>query len=406
VLHVDRRLPLVAVDLSYHVGQMHDGKHPGLAHLVEHLMFRGTRDLADGELHRRLLSAGARETNATTHLERTSYHTIVPADQLPLALWLESNRMGHLSAAIDDAKVDQERRTTIDEWQYRIESERDGTAAITIWDALFPPGHPYRHARPVSIRRLRTHHVRAFVQDRLGPANATLVLAGDLPADVRVLVERTFGRRDGGVRPQAREVRLPPQRRERRLERTSSIAATSLVLIAWPTAGLYDPGDAEADVFSDVLAAGRLDAMLDQIAPSMFAATHVSQQSHIGQSSLLISAHGVASVDTSTMLIALDMVLELLRTDPITAREIARARKRISIRSLRGLQRLDQRARKMQTYVASGKPPDWIDEDLARYAAVDESAIARFIRDELARERRVVVLAEPAEGHEWAHDDD
>lgn len=397
VLHVDRRLPLVAVNLTYHVGFMHDGEHPGLAHLVEHLMFRGTRHMADGELGSRLFEAGARGTNAQTSEDQTSYHTVVPKGQLPLALWLESDRMGHLLPAITEEHVRQEVQTTIDEWEDRVQSERDGVTTAAMWDALFPEGHPFHHARPEAIARLRSRSVRAFVSRHLGPANATLVLAGDLPADVREQVQRYFGHRRGGARPAVPPGVVRSLTQEERISRTSELAAIPMVLVAWATPGLYEPGDAEADVLAATLEAGRLSAMVEHEAPGIFIAIHARQFSHPQQSAFVVAAQGVASAHPPQMLAAIDAVLERLRAQSLTAADVRRARRHFTIRTLRGLQRLEAKAVRMQLYVEAGKSPDWLDEDLARYAAVDEVAVSHFVAQHLPADQRVVVMAYPAE---------
>lgn len=398
VLHVDRRLPLVAVDLTYHVGTMHDGEHPGLAHLVEHVMFRGTRHMADGELERRLFEAGARGTNAETSEDQTSYHTVVPAGQLPLALWLESDRMAHLGSAITDEHVRQEVQTTIDEWEDRVQSERDGVTAAALWDALFPEGHPYHMARPATIAWLRPSHARGFVERYVGPANATLVLAGDLPADVRAQVERYFGHRRGGTRPTTPPGIGRTLTREERISRKSELAAIPMVLVAWATPGLYEPGDAEADVLAATLEAGRLEAMVEQEAPGIFIGTYARQVSHMGQSAFVIAAQGVSSAGPLRMLEAIDAVLGRLRTQSLSPADVRRARRHYTIQTLRGLQRLEHKAGRMQLYVSAGRSPDWLDEDLARYEAVDAAAVGAFVREHLPADRRVVVLAYPAEG--------
>ncbi|MEM9454761.1 MAG: pitrilysin family protein [Myxococcota bacterium] len=397
VLHVDRRLPLVAVNLTYHVGFMHDGDHPGLAHLVEHLMFRGTGHLADGELGSRLFEAGARGTNAQTSEDQTSYHTVVPKGQLPLALWLESDRMGHLLPAITDEHVGQEIQTTIDEWEDRVQSERDGVTAAAMWDALFPAGHPFHQARPDAIARLQSRSVRAFVSRYIGPANATLVLAGDLPADVRAQVQRYFGHRRGGARPAAPPGVVRSLTGEERIRRTSELAAVPMVLVAWATPGLHEPGDAEADVLAATLEAGRLSAMVEHEAPGIFIAIQAHQFSQQQQSAFVVAAQGVASARPPQMLAAIDAVLERLRAQSLTAADVRRARRHFAVQTLRGLQRLEDKAVRMQLYIEAGKSPDWLDEDLARYAAVDQLAVSTFVTQYLPADRRVVVMAYPVE---------
>jgi len=395
VLHVDRRLPVVAVDLSYHVGSMHDGEHPGVAHLVEHLMFRGTAHLADGELSSRLYDAGARGTNAATRHDHTIYHTVVPASQLPLVLWLESDRMAHAEEAFTDVRVRQEIATTIDEWEDRVDSERDGTTAEAMWSALFPPGHPFHPASPRLIERLLPHHARAFVRRYYGPANATLILAGDLPGDVREQVERAFGHRTGGQRPpRPAGLRRQPAHGQR-VDRVSALASTPTVVMAWPTPGLYAPGDAEADVLALTLGADRLRAMLERLAPETFLAVHARQLSRPEQSLFVLAAQGVAAADPERMIAALDAVLEALRTEPLGPGDLRRARRRLAVDALRAVQRVEDRAERMRLYVRAGKDPDWIDGDLARYDAVDEAAVRSFVRQQLAPTRRVIVVARP-----------
>lgn len=397
VLHVDRGLPLVALDLSYRVGSMHDGAHPGVAHLVEHLMFRGTDHMADGELSARLYDAGARGTNAATRYDHTAYHTVVPTDQLPLALWLESDRMGHMLPALTDDKVHEEIETTIDEWEDRIDSERDGTTAEAMWSALFPPGHPFHPSPPTLIERLEPSHARDFVGRYYGPANATLILAGDLPADIREQVQRYFGHRTGGTRP-AEPVGVEQEpTQERRVVRTSALSSTPMVLMAWPSPGVYEPGDADADVLAATLNADRLLPLLEAEAPEVFVAVHARQLSRRRQSLFVLSTQGVASAEPQRMAEAMDAVLERLRAQSLAPGDLRRARRRFTVDALRGLQRLELKAERMRLYVGAGKSPDWLDEDLARYAAVDEASVSAFIREQLTAERRVVVLAPPGQ---------
>jgi zinc protease len=396
VLHVDRRLPLVAVDLSYHVGWMHDGEHHGLAHLVEHVMFRGTRDLPDGGPLSLLQDADAVGTNASTTTDRTSYHTVVPADQLPVALWLESHRMAHLVPALSDRNVRQEQQTTIDEWE-RSASDPEGELGLVLRDVLFPAGHPLHEVRPAYIRRLRLEDVQRFVERHHGPANATLVLAGDLPDDVYEQVERYFGHRRGGERPPAVDVTMAPRAEELRVVRTATLSNAATVIMAWPTPGLYEAGDAEADVLATVLAAGRLQEQLEARAPGVFLDTYVRQVSRVGQSMFMLAARGTSTGLPLQMQAALDEVLAELRETPLSPADVRRARRRLVTSHLRGIQRLEQRAARMQMYVAAGKPPGWVEEDIARFDAIDEIKVASFVRTHLAPEHRVLMLSYPAE---------
>lgn len=390
VLHVDRRLPLVAVDLAYHVGWAHDGAQAGLAHLVEHLMFRGTRDVGDGEHLVLLQAGGAIGVNARTDDDATRYHAVVPRDALPLALWLESNRMARVR--LTGEHVTQEIQTTVDEWETRVQSELRGLSHEALWNALFPAGHPFHRASPDDIRRLGLADAQAFVHRYHGPANATLVLAGDLPPDVRGQVEHAFGARAGGEAPR----RAAPQRRlesEHRITRRDAMSTKPFVLVGWLTPGLFEPGDAAADVLAATLDGDRLRTMADRHDPGAILELEVGQVSLAGQSVFVVAAEGTSSATPERMLAIVDAILDEVRAATLDPDDVVRARKRFATDKLRGVQRIDQRAALMQTYVTTGHAPDWLDQDLARYAAVDVDAVAAFVRDHLPRERRVVVLA-------------
>lgn len=390
ILHVDRRLPMVAVDLGYHVGWAHDGAQPGLAHLVEHLMFRGTRDVEDGDHLVLLQRSGATGVNARTEDDVTRYHALVPRDALPLALWLESNRMARVRLTGDH--VAQEVQTTVDEWETRVQSELRGLSHESLWNALFPAGHPFHRASPTDIRRLGLADAEGFVQRRYGPANATLVLAGDLPSDVRAQVELAFGARSGGEAP----VGVVPQRRieaEQRIARRDAMSTKPFVLIGWLTPGLFEPGDAEADVLAATLDGDRLRTLADRHDAGAILELEVGQVSLAGQSVFVFAAEGTSSTTPLRMLAVLDAILDEVRAARLDPADVVRARKRFGTDKLRAVQRIDQRAALMQAYVASGRDPDWLEHDLARYAAVDVDAVAAFVRDHLPQERRVVVLS-------------
>ncbi|MCX4247398.1 M16 family metallopeptidase [Paraliomyxa miuraensis] len=394
VLHVDRRLPLVAVDLAYHVGWAHDGSRRGLAHLVEHLMFRGTRDVEDGEHLLLLQERGASNVNAHTDDDGTSYHALVPRDVLPLALWLEGNRMARVRLTREH--VEEELQTTIDEWESRVGSELRGLSHEALWNALFPEGHPFHRADPDDIRGLTLSDAQGFVESHYGPANATLVLAGDLPADVKAEVERAFGARRGGGAPAV----LSPRRSlqgEQRIARRDAMSTKPFVLIGWLTPGLFEPGDAEADVLAATLDGERLRTMADRHAPGTILELEMGQLSLSGQSMFVFAAEGTSAATPQGMLATLDAILDEVRAASLDPAAVVRTRKRLATGTLRAVQRVDQRASIMQAYVAAGHEPDWLDEDLARYAAVDVDAVAAFVREHLPRDRRVVVLSEAAE---------
>lgn len=388
VLLVDRRLPLVAVDLSYHVGSMHDGPRRGLAHLAEHLMFRGTTDIPDGQFRARLADAGAVGVNARTRAVDTSYHMLVSPEQLPVVMWLESDRMANLAGAVDAVVVGEERQTTIDEWEQRIESEQFGAIELAANDAMFPEGHPHHRARPAAIARLSLADVRAFSTRYYGPANATLVLVGDLPEDVHAQIQRYFGFREGGEHPPPPNFEIEALTTGNCDVRHPSAGTASVVWMAWPSPGRFEAGDAEADILADILQTeriGMLDASFQDSPPALAA----MQRSQVEQSIFILAAR----FDTAPMqqvIETLDRTMQDLRTNPPKPEEIERARLRLHTRGVMREATFEGRAALVQSYLAHGKPPDWLDQDLARYDSVDASSLAFFQARTLTKARRTL----------------
>ena len=196
IVHEDRKAPIVAVTIWYHVGSKNEvpGK-TGFAHLFEHLMFNGSENHND-EYFRPLQEVGATSMNGTTDFDRTNYFQTVPSSALDLALWLESDRMGHLLGAIDQEKLDEQRGVVQNE-KRQGDNAPYGKVFEQIITNIFPPGHPYSWEVIGSMDDLNAaslDDVKTWFETYYGPNNATLVLAGDIDAaTARQKVERYFG---------------------------------------------------------------------------------------------------------------------------------------------------------------------------------------------------------------------
>jgi zinc protease len=196
IVHEDRKAPIVAVTVWYHVGSKNEvpGK-TGFAHLFEHLMFNGSENHND-EYFRPFQEVGATSMNGTTDIDRTNYFETVPSSALDLALWMESDRMGHLLGAIDQDKLDEQRGVVQNE-KRQGDNEPYGKVFEQIVKNLFPPGHPYSWETIGSMEDLNAaslDDVKRWFQTYYGPNNATLVLAGDIDvATARRKVAHYFG---------------------------------------------------------------------------------------------------------------------------------------------------------------------------------------------------------------------
>ncbi|HEY0315361.1 MAG TPA: pitrilysin family protein, partial [Sphingomonas sp.] len=204
VVSTDRKAPVVALSVWYHVGSKDEpaGK-TGFAHLFEHLMFYGSENVPGG-IFKPLEQVGATDMNGTTSFDRTNYFETVPTPALPLALFLESDRMGHLLGAVGQQTLDRQRGVVQNE-KRQDDDQPYGLVEYSELDALFPAGHPYHHTTLGSMADLdhaSLEDVRAWFRGHYGPNNAVLVLAGDIDAaTAKPLVEKYFGDIARGPQP-------------------------------------------------------------------------------------------------------------------------------------------------------------------------------------------------------------
>jgi len=214
IVHEDRKAPIVAVSIWYHVGSKDEpeGK-TGFAHLFEHLMFNGSEN-HDAEFFEPLEQVGATAMNGTTWFDRTNYFENVPTPALELTLWLESDRMGHLLGAVTQEKLDEQRGVVQNE-KRQGDSQPYGKVEYRYLEGVFPPGHPYRHSTIGSMADLDAaslEDVHQWFKDYYGAANTVLVLAGDInTAEATALAQKYFGDIPAGP-PVKRMLAMVPER--------------------------------------------------------------------------------------------------------------------------------------------------------------------------------------------------
>ena len=213
ILHRDHRLPLVAVDLWYHVGSRDERPgRTGLAHLFEHMLFQGSAHVGVND-HFRLVQQIGGVANGSTWYDRTNYYETLPAHALELGLWLEADRMGFLLEALTDEKLETQRSVVRNERRQRVDNAPYGRASEALFELLYPEGHPYRW--PVigtdeDIQAATRSDVEDFFRLYYAPGNAVLTLAGDFePARALDLAERYFGELRGERAPTRPTAALP-----------------------------------------------------------------------------------------------------------------------------------------------------------------------------------------------------
>ena len=280
VVHTDRKAPVVAIAAWYNVGSKDEpAGQTGYAHLFEHIgLFNPTENLPGG-LMEPLRAMGATDWNGTTWFDRTNFFQTVPTSAVERALYMESDRMGHLLGALSQERLDNQRGVVQNE-KRQGDNQPYGLVYYTALENLLPPGHPYRHSTIGSMADLDAaslEDLRQWHRDNYGPNNAVLVLAGDIDtAQARTLVQRYFGHIPRGAQNEPAEADIPtlPARIDKTLH--DRVPNTRLIRY-WIVPGMLDEAAADLDVAAAVfggLASSRLDNALvrgDQTATSVTA---------------------------------------------------------------------------------------------------------------------------------------
>ncbi len=404
ILSEDHRLPLVAVNVWYHVGPAHEEPgRTGFAHLFEHMMFQGSKH-APGDSHFRLVEgAGGSDINGTTGFDRTNYFQTLPADQLELGLWLESDRMGYLLDKVDQANLSNQQDVVRNERRQSLENQPYGIVQEGMFHLLFPPGHPY-YARIIGshadIQAAKLEDVKRFFKKYYAPGNATLAIVGDIDRNrTKALVQKYFGTLKAGPQVPKPTVVTPPITSERRAVITDRVELPR-VIVAWLTPAMFKPGDADLDVVARALGGGRASRLYKslvyekQLAQNVF----VSQNSTMLASyfSVDVTARPGHTADEIEAAIHAELA-RFLESGPDAA-EVSLALNQIETQTVQGLERLGGFggvADTLNHYNHYTGDPGYLQQDIARYRAVTPESARRVAQQYLQPNARVVVHGVP-----------
>jgi zinc protease len=389
VLAPDAGLDDVTVIVRYDVGSADDpsGKD-GLAHLVEHLMFSGSKHAPAGAHARWIAQAGGWGMNGMTGFDHTSYFVTVPPEQLPLVLWLESDRMGFLADALEQATLDRERVLVADENHDSVIDRPFGRVGEIALEEVFPLWHPYhREHDPRWLKDLSLRDVRAFLRTWYGPANANLFVVGRFePAATLAMVERYFGDLRGAP-PPARPL-VPASWPLRDVEvQMAAQGSRSQVLVAWATPAFLQPGDAELDVAALILADPRGRLQRELVGAGLAESVSAVQRSMTLASEFLVRVVAADKQPLAQIAGVVARVVSELARD-VTADECARARAELAEARVLQLETSGGRASRL-----AGAPSLESPWQLDRYDHIQPQDVARVVRQMLVPSRRAVVLA-------------
>ncbi len=344
IVHTDRKAPVVAVNVWYHVGSKNErpGK-TGFAHLFEHLMFQGTENFND-EYFKPFEQVGATNMNGTTNFDRTNYFQNVPTTALDLALWMESDRMGHLLGVLNQARLDEQRGVVQNE-KRQGENRPYGRVWEALFRASFPAGHPYRWTPIGSMEDLNAatlDDVHQWFRQYYGAANATLVLAGDIDAaTARAKAEQYFGHIPAGpalTRPGAWTAARDASTRETMYDQ---VAQTRLYRV-W-----NGPGDGTRDaellaLGAQILGGGKTSRLYERLVyRERLADTVSASYSGLEIAGLFgVTADVKTGVSAERVEAAIEEELRRFIAHGPTAAELERARTAIGAGFVKGLERI------------------------------------------------------------------
>ena len=391
IVHEDHQLPMVAVNLWYHVGSKNERPgRTGFAHLFEHLMFEGSEHHDHGYFPP-LQRAGAL-INGSTSTDRTNYWEVVPTGSLELALWMESDRMGYLLPALTEAKFSNQREVVLNERRQNYENRPYGMAGMALSAAMFAPDHPYHWptiGAPDDLRAASLDDVHGFFKTYYHPANASLALAGDLEIQQAFdLAEQFFGDLPPGPI-------VDPVRAEAALATSATLVLEDRVelprlYLSWHSPEMFGDGDAELDVLADVLAHGKTSRLYQTLVYQRRVATDVSahQQSREIGGVFQIACTAAAGVALAELDEAIRAAVAQIATGGPTPAEMERALAQTEAQFMYRLQTIggfggkSDQLNAYNTYVGE---PGFFEGDRQRYlgasAAAAAAAARRWLQD-------------------------
>ena len=344
VTHYDNRAPLVAVSVWYHVGSKDEVPgRTGFAHLFEHLMFNGSEHF-DDEFFLPLQRAGATRMNGTTSQDRTNYFATVPKGALDLALWLESDRMGHLLGAITQAKLNEQRGVVKNE-----KRQREDAPFGKLWDHIarhsYPAGHPYSWSTIGSMEDLdaaSVEDVHQWFRDYYGPNNAVITLAGDITAEEALArVKHYFGAIPAG-KPVSHAKRWIAKRERSQRDLVRDKVPNPRLYLVWNTPGAGERDATELELLADILAGAADGPLTQRLVHEEKLATRVTafqnSQEIGGQFWIIVDAAPGQSLPRIEQTVG-EEIARLRRDGPQKA-DIASAKTHYRASFLRGLQQL------------------------------------------------------------------
>ena len=402
-LHRDPSLPLVAINLWYHVGSKNERPgRTGFAHLFEHMLFQGSQHV-DTNGHFQYIQQVGGVVNGSTWYDRTNYYETLPASHLGLGLWLESDRMGFLLPAMTPEKLENQRSVVMNERRQRVDNRPYGLAHERLHELLFPPSHPYHW--PVigymeDIAAATMEDVQSFFRTYYAPNNAVLTLAGDFEPEAAFgQIEEYFGSIPAVPLPDPPRPELPPMTEERREEIADEIRLPRIYI------GFHAPAYGDrlwyaADLLATALSGGKSSPLYQDLVYRREIAQDISLSVLPMELSamLYVVATCRPGVSPETLEAALLDHLAEAAAKPISEEHLIRAQNQVLNSFYRGLQALDRRADLISEFTVYFDDPEGVNEEAQSYLNLGPQDLLEYTSEYWLPNRRAVVTFVPKNG--------
>ncbi len=402
ILHEDHTLPTVSVNIWYHVGSANEKRgHTGFAHLFEHMMFQGSKNAPYGVFDKLIEGAGG-ENNASTSQDRTNYYETVPSNYLETALWLDADRMAHLS--VDQERLDNQRDVVMNERRQRYDNQPYGLADEIARALMFPSEHPYSWSTIGSMADIAAatlEDVQEFFKQFYTPNNASLCIAGDIDTTLtKQLVEKYFAGIPAGPNLQRLKEWVPQLNDVRRVTVEDNIRLPRLYMY-WHSPAVFKPGDAELDLFASALSNGKNSRLYKslvyekQIAQEVYA--FQQSQEHCSRFTIVATARAGHTLEEVEKVI--DAELQKVLSVGITPQELKIAQTAYEVgfvNSLAPIGSFGGRADLLNMYNTRLNNPGAFQWDLDRYTTATVASVMEQVRKYINLSGRAIVSYVPA----------
>ena len=385
ILFQNNTLPFTAVNIWYKAGSANEVKgKTGLAHLFEHMMFQGSENVPK-EMHFKYIQEAGGTLNASTSFDRTNYFEKIPSNDLELALWLESDRMGFFLEALDQVKLDNQKSVVLNERLERYDNQPYGLAWEKLISNLYPENHPYNWPTIGYYKDIESYtldDVRSFFQQYYSPANATIVIAGNFEVNkIKSLIEKYFGEIKNGGTPNAINSK-PSQLNQNKFLLFEDKVNLERIYIAWHSQSAFGPDDAALDILSDLLTGSKNARLTKKLVYELELVQDVNTMQFSGKYGghfmIVATAKPGKSLDEIKKIILSE--ISILSEETISTRELERSKNVIKSNFIYSLQNIDTIADTLNLYNFYLGEPNSFNFDLNRYNSVSGEDIKLIVK--------------------------